>query len=83
MLSSGGTGMLVVFCSVACNKHLHITLCISAVVRSNVLSAPLVCAPQSWFYLMERFIFGSCVCVMHSLVHNLNPYLPDVLTQFF
>lgn len=43
----------------------------------------LFCASQSWFYLMERFIFGSCVCVMHSLVHNLNPYLPDVLTQFF
>lgn len=42
----------------------------------------LFCVSQSWFYLMERFIFGSSICVMHNLVHNLNPYLPDVLTEF-
>lgn len=62
MLSSGGTGMLVVFCSVACNKHLHIMLCISAVVRSNVLSAPLLCISELVLPDGEVHLWFMCLC---------------------
>lgn len=71
MVSEGyqsDTGMLEVFCSVPCYKHLHVMLYISAVVHSNVYSALCV----SKLLLPDGEIYHRSICwdVMHHLVHS-------------